>query len=53
MDPRYGDKGVIRHTRYDTLEYLDTTFPGRVDEHLNLFISILFNLLTQFEAPTI
>jgi Zn-dependent M28 family amino/carboxypeptidase len=53
VDPRYGDKGVIRHTKFDTLEYLDATFPGRVDERLNLFISILYNLLTQFEAPTI
>lgn len=51
VDPRYGEHGVIRNTQYDTLDYLDTTFPGRVDEHLNLFISILYNLLTQFEAP--
>jgi len=51
VDVRYGEHGVIRHTQYDTLAYLDATFPGRVDEHLNLFLSILFNLLTQFEAP--
>jgi hypothetical protein len=51
VDVRFGEKGVIRHTQYDTLEYLDTNFPGRVDEHLNLFISVLYNLLTQFEAP--
>ena len=51
VDPSYGEKGVIRNTQYDTLTYLDTTFLGRVDEHLNLFISILYNLLTQFEAP--
>ena len=51
VDPRFGEQGVIRHTKFDTLEYLDTTFPGRVDEHLNLFISVLFNLLTQYEAP--
>ncbi len=51
VDPRYGEHGVIRNTQYDTLAYLDATFPGRVDEHLNLFISILYNLLTQFEAP--
>ncbi len=51
VDPRYGDSGVIRNTQYDTLTYLDATFPGRVDDHLNLFISILYNLLTQFEAP--
>jgi hypothetical protein len=51
VDTRFGEQGVIRNTKYDTLEYLDTTFPGRVDEHLNLFISILLNLLKQFEAP--
>jgi alkaline phosphatase isozyme conversion protein len=51
VDVRFGDNGVIRNTKYDTLAYLDSTFPGRVDEHLNLFISILYNLLTQFEAP--
>jgi hypothetical protein len=53
VDPRYGAQGVIRHTQYDTLAYLDATFPGRVDERLNLFISILYNFLTQFVAPTI
>jgi hypothetical protein len=51
VDVRFGEKGVIRHTQYDTLEYLDTNFPGRVDDRLNLFISVLYNLLIQFEAP--
>ena len=51
VDTRYGENGVIRNTKYDTLAYLDATFPGRVDQHLNLFISILYNLLTQYEAP--
>jgi len=47
----YGDKGVISGTKYDTLDYLDKTFPGRVDQHLNLFISVVYNLLLQFEVP--
>ncbi len=51
VDPRYGENGVIRHTKDDTLAYLDATFPGRVDQHLNLFISVLYNMLTQYEAP--
>jgi Zn-dependent M28 family amino/carboxypeptidase len=51
VDPSYGDHGVIRNTKYDTLAYLDATFPGRVDDHLNLFISILYAVLTQYEAP--
>ena len=52
VDAKYGENGVIRHTKYDTLSYLDSSFPGRVDQRLNLFISVLYNLLTQYEAPT-
>jgi len=52
VDPQFGDHGKIWHTRYDTLEYLDTTFPGRVDQHLDLFVNVLYNILTQYEAPT-
>ena len=51
VDPRYGDNGVIRRTKYDTLDYLDKTFPGRVDQRLDLFVSVLYNLLIQFEVP--
>lgn len=51
VETRFGENGVIRHTKYDTLTYLDASFPGRVDQHLNLFISVLYNLLTQYEAP--
>ncbi len=46
-----GQRGKIWHTRYDTLDYLDSTFPGRVDQHLNLFVTLLYNTLTQFNAP--
>ena len=52
VDARFGENGVIRHTKDDTLPYLDASFPGRVDQRLNLFISVLDNLLTQYEAPT-
>ena len=48
VDPQYGDYGTIIHTQYDTLEYIDETFPGRVDEHLNGIVTILYNLLTQY-----
>jgi hypothetical protein len=51
VDTKYGENGVIRHTKYDTLEYLDASFPGRVNQRLDLFISVLYNLLTQYEAP--
>lgn len=36
VDPRHGDRGAIIHTRFDTMTYLDETFPGRVDERLEL-----------------
>jgi Zn-dependent M28 family amino/carboxypeptidase len=53
VDTRYGEKGVIRNTPDDTLTYLDSTFPGRVDEHLNLYISVLYHLLLQYEVPVL
>jgi hypothetical protein len=40
---------VIRHTRYDTLAYLDATFPGRLDADLKMFVVMLHSLLTQYE----
>ena len=49
VDPQYGVDGEIRHTEYDTIEYLDETFPGRIDEHLNLYVSLLYDLLTQYQ----
>jgi Zn-dependent M28 family amino/carboxypeptidase len=51
VDTKYGDNGVIRHTKYDTQDYLNASFPGRMDQRLDLFISVLYNLLTQYEAP--
>ena len=52
VDARFGENGVIRHTKYDTLAYLDASFPGRVDQRLDLFVSVVYNLLTQYQAPT-
>jgi hypothetical protein len=51
VDPQYGKEGAIIHTEYDTLDYLDETFPGRVDAHLDLYIAILYNLLTAYHLP--
>jgi Zn-dependent M28 family amino/carboxypeptidase len=48
VDVKYGDQGKIRHTKYDTLAYIDATFPKRIDHHLNLFVTLLFDLLTQY-----
>ncbi len=51
VEARFGDNGVISGTKYDTLDYLDANFPGRVDKHLNLYTTVLYNLLTQYQAP--
>jgi hypothetical protein len=49
VDPQYGEEGGIIHTEFDRLEYLDKTFPGRVNGHLELFTNIVTAILTQFE----
>ncbi len=51
VDPNYGNEGAIIHTQYDNLAYLDETFPGRVNERLDLFVTVLYNILTQYERP--
>lgn len=48
VDPQYGENGRIWHTPYDTLEYLESTFPGRIDEHLRIFVSALYAICTEF-----
>ncbi|PKN92140.1 MAG: Zn-dependent exopeptidase M28 [Chloroflexi bacterium HGW-Chloroflexi-6] len=48
VDSQYGENGYIWHTQYDNIDYLDQTFPGRVDEHLNLFVSVLQAVLTEY-----
>ncbi len=42
---------MISGTKYDTLDYLDTNFPGRVAAHLNVFVTVVYNFLTQYEKP--
>lgn len=51
VDPQYGDEGYIWHTQYDNLEYLDATFPGRVNEHMRVFVSALYAVCTEFKLP--
>jgi alkaline phosphatase isozyme conversion protein len=48
VDPKYGDQGAIIHTQYDNLQYLDETFPGRVDAHLDLYVNVLYHILTEY-----
>ena len=48
VDPRYGEGGYIWHTPYDTLDYIETHFPGRADARLQLFSRMLYRVLTEF-----
>lgn len=48
VDPRFGDEGAIIHTRFDTLDYLDRTFPGRIDANLALYGTVLTDLVTRY-----
>jgi Zn-dependent M28 family amino/carboxypeptidase len=52
VDPQYGEAGKIWHTSYDTLEYINTTFPGRVQKRLALFVTVLEAILTKFQLPS-
>lgn len=49
VDTALADRGVIRHTGYDTLAWLDATFPGRVDARLELTVAALYAFLTEYE----
>ena len=50
VSTKYGEGGEIWHTEYDTLEYINTTFPGRVQDRLHLFVTVLQAILTEYEA---
>jgi alkaline phosphatase isozyme conversion protein len=51
VSPQYGKNGRIWHTPYDTIAYIDTTFPGRLQDRLNLFVTVLEGILTEYQAP--
>lgn len=46
--PQFGVDGEIRHTEFDTISYIDKTFPGRIDDHLKVFSTLLYDLVTRF-----
>lgn len=50
VDVDLAEDGKIWHTEYDTLDYIDATFPGRIDKHFNVFITLLYDALTRFTA---
>ncbi len=49
VDPALGEDGEIWHTRYDTVEQIEALFPGRIDAHLELFVTLLYETLTRME----
>jgi hypothetical protein len=49
VDVMYGEQGKLWRTEYDNLTYIDQTFPGRVDEHLKMFVTLLYEILTQYK----
>ncbi|MEI8132263.1 MAG: M28 family peptidase [Leptolinea sp.] len=51
VDPNFGDEGEIRHTKFDTIETINQLFPDRIEQKLNLFVTLLVNTLTDFKLP--
>jgi hypothetical protein len=49
VDPKFGKHGEIWNTKYDYLDYINQNFPGRIEQHLNLFVTLLYSGLTQFK----
>lgn len=47
VDEKLGENGEVWHTAFDTLTYLEETFPGRVQERLSLYTSVLKVLLME------
>jgi alkaline phosphatase isozyme conversion protein len=48
VDLKYGVQGEIWHTKFDNLDYIEQTFPRRIDDHLYLYVMLLYETLTQF-----
>ncbi len=51
VDPELGENGYIWHTPFDTIDYIEPTFPGRIDERLHLYATMLYQVLTEFTLP--
>jgi alkaline phosphatase isozyme conversion protein len=49
VDLKFGQQGQIWNTKYDYLDYINQNFPGRVEQHLNLFVTLLYGGLTQYK----
>ncbi len=49
VDTALGEEGEIWHTEFDTMDYIQKTFPGRMQEHLKLFSNVLVHILSEYE----
>ncbi len=49
VDPKFGQHGEIWNSKYDYLDYINQNFPGRVEQHLSLFVRLLFGALTEYK----
>jgi len=47
-DTKLGKNGEIWHTKYDKMNYIERTFPGRIDEHIKSYFDLLFDFLINF-----
>lgn len=47
VDPEFGDDGIIQHTSYDTIRYINTSFPGRIEDRLSTVTRFLVDVLVQ------
>lgn len=50
VDPQFGEDGHIRHSPFDTIEYINTNFPGRIEKNLDEFTNLLLVALTDYQA---
>lgn len=51
VDESLGEHGEIWHTPYDDINYIQATFPGRLDAHFSLFTNVLMHILTEYWEP--
>lgn len=51
VDEQLAEEGEIWHSEYDTIEFIDATFQGRIDRRLELFVTLLHTILTRYEVP--
>lgn len=47
VDASLGENGEIWHTEYDTVEYISTNFPDRIENRLNTFSTVTQELLLE------